>query len=94
MNMEKIQDFSVNRDEMKDQTNEDVIEEVVEDVDSNASENHNETKKVGTKPAGFDSLFENLYSDVAGANNFISNLIEQKKKVGVNEAYLEEEKTK
>ena len=26
--MEKIQDFSVNRDEMKDQTNEDVIEEV------------------------------------------------------------------
>lgn len=53
MNMEKIQDFSVNRDEMKDQTNEDVIEEVVEDVDSNASENHNETKKVGTKPAGF-----------------------------------------
>ena len=49
MDMEKIQDFSVNRDEMKDQANEDVIEEVVEDVDTPASGNYNETKKVSSK---------------------------------------------
>ncbi len=38
--------------------------------------------------ASFDVLFDSLYSDVTGANNFISNLIEQKKTVNINEANL------
>ncbi len=44
--------------------------------------------------SGFDSMFSSLYNDVAGANNFISTLIEQKKKVNLNEASLNEEKQK
>lgn len=54
----------------------------------------NNTVEAKSSTSNFDSLFDNLYSDVAGANNFISNLIEQKKNVGVNEQYLEEEKSK
>lgn len=44
--------------------------------------------------ADFDALFDSLYNDVAGANNFISTLIEQKKNVTDNAASLEEEKEK
>lgn len=44
--------------------------------------------------SNFDVLFDSLYNDVAGANNFISNLIEQKKTVNVNEAELNEMKEK
>lgn len=44
--------------------------------------------------SNFDVLFDSLYSDVAGANNFISNLIEQKKLVNVNEANLAESTSK
>lgn len=40
--------------------------------------------------SNFDVLFDSLYSDVTGANNFISNLIEQKRTVNVNEANLAE----
>lgn len=40
--------------------------------------------------SNFDVLFDSLYSDVTGANNFISNLIEQKRNVNVNEANLAE----
>lgn len=42
----------------------------------------------------FDSLFNNLYSDVVGANNFISNLIEKKSSLNKNEKSLEEIKEK
>lgn len=42
----------------------------------------------------FDTLFDNLYNDVAGANKFISNLIEQKKSVTDNAANLEEDRDK
>lgn len=42
----------------------------------------------------FDSLFNNLYSDVVGANNFISNLIEKKTSLNKNEKSLEEIKEK
>ncbi len=41
-----------------------------------------------TDISNFDVLFDSLYSDVTGANNFISNLIEQKKTVNINEANL------
>lgn len=44
--------------------------------------------------SNFDVLFDSLYSDVAGANNFISNLIEQKKNVNTNEAELNDMKDK
>ena len=44
--------------------------------------------------SNFDVVFDSLYSDVAGANNFISNLIEQKKNVNVNEANLMDLQTK
>lgn len=44
--------------------------------------------------SNFDVLFDSLYNDVAGANNFISNLIEQKKTVNINEAELNELKEK
>ena len=47
-----------------------------------------ENKEIDT--ANFDALFDSLYSDVTGANNFISNLIEQKKTVNINEANLVE----
>ena len=97
MDMEKINDFSLNRDEtIQSVEPEEVIEDVVEDSadDEEGTSTNSGTKKEKQKSSNFDSLFDNLYSDVAGANNFITNLIEQKKKVGVNEAYLEEEKTK
>jgi len=51
----------------------------------------NELKKDN---ADFDALFDSLYNDVAGANNFISTLIEQKKNVTDNAASLEEAKEK
>ncbi len=38
--------------------------------------------------ANFDAVFASLSSDVNGANNFISNLIEQRKSVNTNEAKL------
>ncbi|MBE6159934.1 MAG: hypothetical protein E7157_02680 [Lactobacillales bacterium] len=44
--------------------------------------------------SNFDVLFDSLYNDVNGANNFISNLIEQKKNVNSNEASLKEEEEK
>ena len=53
-----------------------------------------EEAKQETKGNDFDNMFSSLYNDVAGANNFISNLIEQKKKVNLNEASLNEDREK
>lgn len=44
--------------------------------------------------SNFDVLFDSLYNDVNGANNFISDLIEQKKNVNLNEASLKDENEK
>lgn len=44
--------------------------------------------------SNFDVLFDSLYNDVNGANNFISDLIEQKKNVNLNEATLKEQAEK
>lgn len=44
--------------------------------------------------SNFDVLFDSLYNDVNGANNFISDLIEQKKNVNSNKATLKEEEEK
>ena len=99
--MEKMEEMSFQEEPIVDSTvsNENVIEEIKDVVEEpNISSVSNVEEKVEQQPvkssSNFDSLFENLYSDVAGANNFISNLIEQKKNVGLNEAFLEEEKVK
>lgn len=44
--------------------------------------------------SNFDVLFDSLYNDVNGANNFISDLIEQKKNVNLNEASLKDDAEK
>ena len=44
--------------------------------------------------SNFDVLFDSLYNDVNGANNFISDLIEQKKNVNLNEASVRDDAEK
>lgn len=84
---------------------ESVVEEVKnpEELSSNIKEENHIVPNVDTiestpiqeeKSSNFDSLFSSLSNDVAGANNFISTLIEQQKKVNLNEASLNEEKQK
>ena len=60
---------------------EEVIEEIKDDTNSFVApvEQTPVVKDESVSTSNFDSLFDNLYSDVAGANNFINNLIEQKK---------------
>lgn len=77
-------------------------EKVSEQIADNASEsNKNEIVSSDQKNiesndvlSDFDSLYNNLYTDVVGANNFISNLIEKKTSLNRNEKSLEEIKTK
>lgn len=66
-----------------------------EDIDK-MMRSENETKNLDDSYvlSNFDVLFDSLYNDVNGANNFISDLIEQKKSVNVNEANLSEMKSK
>ena len=52
-----------------------------------------QTEKNGNQE-DFDSLFDNLYNDVVGANDFISNLIEKDSSLNQNEKSLEEIKEK
>lgn len=52
-----------------------------------------ESKKV-VNDSDINSMFDTLTSDIAGANNFMSTLMEQKKNVSLNEAYLAEQKEK
>ena len=73
--------------------NEEVIEEISEEPV--VERERVEEPHTSSRPnSNFDSIFDNLYSDVAGANNFINTLIEQKKSVGANEAFIQEEKEK
>ena len=58
------------------------------------STENNTSTQLAKDNADFDAIFDSLYNDVAGANNFISTLIEQKKNVTDNEASLKEEKEK
>jgi hypothetical protein len=102
MEMEKIENGVINQSveepvEVIEEIKEEPITEIKEEKINNDTANStisNEAVAPKTGTSNFDSLFDNLYSDVAGANNFISSLIEQKKNVGINEAYLEEEKAK
>lgn len=80
------------------------ISAIEEKVKSHVSENfdlskYNNDKKEektvdGNGTAGFDALFDSLYSDVAGANNLITELIERKKTINNNENLLSELKEK
>lgn len=92
INMENINPVEeMNMDNVNQvETSMDVVNEVEENIDNNMPEIVNVEKSA----SNFDSLFDNLYSDVAGANNLISNLLEKKKTIGQNEAYLEEEMKK
>ncbi|MDD3452768.1 MAG: hypothetical protein PHN42_00610 [Bacilli bacterium] len=69
------------------------IEKVQSDLNPGAILSKEE-KKETTGTVGFDNLFNNLYNDVAGANDFISNLIEQRKTISVSEANLNEQRAK
>ena len=60
-----------------------------EEMDKMIEEDDNEPiSKYGA--SDFDVLFDSLYNDVNGANNFISDLIEQKKTANQNDASLKE----
>lgn len=64
-----------------------------EDMDKMIEEDDDSTNtKYGT--SDFDVLFDSLYNDVNGANNFISDLIEQKKTANLNDASLKEAQEK
>lgn len=69
-----------------------LTDEEMEKVAAAASEVKDEAKDIDV--ANFDALFNSLYSDVTGANNFIANLIEQKKTVNINESNLIEMREK
>lgn len=75
------------------------IEAVKEQIDNMIEEESNTSiepapSQLINDNRDFDALFDSLYNDVAGANNFISSLIEQKKNVSNNEANLKEEQEK
>jgi len=106
--MEKIQDFAFNNENIEKEitpiiSNDEIIEEVVntepveEIIPQPTVEPVKEEKKEVSETnssLNFDSLFDNLYSDVAGAKNFMASLVDQKKTISINEAYLAEEKEK
>lgn len=73
----------------------------VQEIIETASDVEPETKKVNKKGnsdnynlSNFDVLFDSLYSDVAGANDLITNLIEKKSSLNKNEKLLEDFKEK
>lgn len=91
---EKVEDTKSN-EEIKDEepvlstlSNEEMDKMIEEEKDEDDSTN----TKYGT--SDFDVLFDSLYNDVNGANNFISDLIEQKKTANLNDASLKEEQEK
>ena len=45
-----------------------------------------------SKDSDLNSIFDSLSNDIAGANNFMSTLMEQKKNVNLTESYLAEQK--
>lgn len=67
--------------------------QATEDFDL-SSLNHANNASEGNGTSNFDALFDSLYSDVAGANNLITELIERKKSINNNENLLSELKDK
>lgn len=91
--MEQMEAMTSMPEEMVEK-NVDLVENETVENEGEKENNMPEIVKVEKSPNSFDSLFDNLYSDVAGANNFITNLLEKKKTIGESEAYLEEETKK
>lgn len=91
--MEQMEAMTSMPEEMEEK-NVDLVENKTVENEGEKENNMPEIVKVEKSPNSFDSLFDNLYSDVAGANNFITNLLEKKKTIGESEAYLEEETKK
>lgn len=91
--MEQMEAMTSMPEEMEEK-NVDLVENETVENEGEKENNMPEIVKVEKSPNSFDSLFDNLYSDVAGANNFITNLLEKKKTIGESEAYLEEETKK
>lgn len=77
-----IPDFTADETEMN---------KIIEEVDKSENKATNDREYDG---ASFDDMFDSLYSDVEGANNFISTLIDQKKNVSENETELAEMREK
>ena len=77
-----IPNFSADETEMN---------KIIEEVDKSENKVTNDREYDG---ASFDDMFDSLYSDVEGANNFISTLIDQKKNVSENETELAEMREK
>ena len=75
---------------LKNTADEDEMELPSINIEQNSEENSTNKLDDSYVLSNFDVLFDSLYSDVTGANNFISNLIEQKRNVNVNEANLAE----
>lgn len=75
---------------LKNTADEDEMELPSINIEQNSEENSTSKLDDSYVLSNFDVLFDSLYSDVTGANNFISNLIEQKRNVNVNEANLAE----
>lgn len=67
------------------------MNKIIEEVDKSENKTTNDREYDG---ASFDDMFDSLYSDVEGANNFISTLIDQKKNVNENETELAEMREK
>lgn len=67
------------------------MNKIIEEVDKSENKATNDREYDG---ASFDDMFDSLYSDVEGANNFISTLIDQKKNVNENETELAEMREK
>lgn len=51
-------------------------------------------KMVNNDSDDFDQIFDSLYADVNNSNNFINEILEQKKNISTNEAALREEAEK
>lgn len=51
-------------------------------------------KMVNNDSDDFDQIFDSLYADVNNSNNFINEILEQKKSISTNEAALREEAEK
>ena len=85
--------------EIMQNMNQNVEEEVIENIDpieevEEAKPLVQETKSYTNSSDNFDSIFDNLYAQANKANDFISNLMEQKKNVSLNETYLKESQEK
>jgi len=78
--------------EQQDNNVENLFEEM-ENLEQNVSVPVEEVSEP-VQEKGYESVFSSLQNDVAGANNFIANLLEQRKSYNLSEAALKEDREK